>query len=84
MQNRTHHASPGATSIYTYTHDTTVGIGKKNRNTEAEKFAGTSGLQKIKSILLFVCIVITLKYLNSFTIGQNTHIKKNTLIPNKV
>ena len=50
---------------------------KKNHNTEAEKFAGiTSNLQKNKSKLLYVCIVITLEYFNSFTIDQNTHIKK--------
>ena len=59
-----------------YMHDTTVGIGKQNHNTEVEKSAGMSSLQKIKSILLFVCIIIIFKYLNSFTIGQNTHIKK--------
>ena len=40
-------------------------------------------LQKNKSKLLYVCIVITLEYFNSFTIDKNTHIKKNTLIPNK-
>ena len=32
--------------------------------------------KKNKSKLLYVCIVITLEYLNSFTINKNTHIKK--------
>ena len=49
---------------------------KKNHNTEVEKSASTSSLQKKKSKLLYVCIIITLEYLNSITIGQNTHIKK--------
>ena len=56
---------------------------EKNHNTEAEKSIGMSSLQKNKSKLLYVCIVITLEYFNSFTIDKNTHIKKNTLIPNK-
>ena len=76
VQNWTHHASPCTTSIYTYTHDTIVGIGKKNHHTEPEKFAGTFSLQKNKSKLLYDCIIITLEYFNSFTIGHNTHIKK--------
>ena len=37
MQNRTHHASPSATSIYTYTHDTTVGTGKKSQYVPKQK-----------------------------------------------
>ena len=42
-----------------------------------EKFAGTSSsLQKNKTKLFFICIIKTFEYLNSFTISQNTHIKK--------
>ena len=63
-----------ATSVY-----------KKIKLLSIEKSIGTtSSLPKNKSKLLYVCIIIfiTLECLNSFTIGQNTHIK-NTLIPNK-
>ena len=76
VQNRTHHASPCATSIYTYTHDTTVGIGKKITISRQKNLQVHPVYKKNKSKLLYVCIVITLDYLNSFTINKNTHIKK--------